>query len=135
MHNIRKYYKRIIMTMVILAGVVCAIYFFAVGQRMDAILSLLTVVAPASIWHSDYMESKKQHKQLISLQKKVDDYGMEIIEHPEWGYLITDPTEQYLIFGIRHDGSVDWSKGVPGPIRDSIDELRKRIEKLEKQKL
>ena len=67
-----KYCKRIIMTIVILAGIVCAIYFFVVSQYMDALLSLLTVVAPASIWHSDYMESKKQHKQLISLQKRID---------------------------------------------------------------
>ncbi len=122
------------MSIVIITGVVCAFYFFAIGNYMDAILSILTVVAPASIWHSDYVESKKQHKQLISLQERVESYGMKVIDNPEWIYAITD-AEDHFLFGIRQkDGSVDWGTGIPGPIREQLDKLNKRVGKLEIQK-
>ena len=77
-------------------------------------------------------ETEERKKQIIKLQEQLDNYGMKVIDSPEWGYLITDPTEKYLIFGIRHDGTIEWSKGIPEPIRVEIEALKKRIAELEK---
>lgn len=78
------------------------------------------------------IESQKQQRAFITLKDKVESLGMSVINHPEWEYLITDTTEKYLFFGIRHDGTVDWSKGIPGPIRDELEGLKKRIAAVEK---
>lgn len=78
-------------------------------------------------------EKEDRNKQFVLLQKQVKEYNMSVIDNPEWGYLITDSTGKYLIFGIRHDGSVDWSIGVPKPIEEELSKLRKRVEILEKK--
>ena len=41
--------------------------------------------------------------------------------------------EKRILFGIRRDGSVDWSIGVPGPIKKELDELKKEIAELKKK--
>ena len=42
-------------------------------------------------------------------------------DNPEWVYCITDGAKRVLA-GIRTDGSVDWMKGIPAPVRKYIDE-------------
>lgn len=42
----------------------------------------------------------------------------------EWFYVIVD-NENKILFGIKDDGSIDWSKGIPTPIKEHIDSIAK----------
>lgn len=44
------------------------------------------------------------------------------IESPEFIKLIVD-SENHFLFGIQLDGSIEWSKGIPAPIRAKLQEL------------
>lgn len=43
-------------------------------------------------------------------------------DNKEWAYLIKD-AEDHVLLGIQQDGSVEWSKGIPSPIRAKLNEL------------
>ncbi len=45
--------------------------------------------------------------------------------------MITDSVG-HILMGIKQDGSVDWSLGIPGPIRSELDTIKQRLTKLEK---
>lgn len=47
-------------------------------------------------------------------------------------WVITD-SEDHILLGIKRDGSVNWSVGVPEPIRKELEALKKRIAELEKK--
>ena len=65
------------------------------------------------------------------LKGKISVIG-EYVENPEWTWVVVD-AEDKILFGIKHDGSIDWSVGVPGPIREELKKLENRIKKLEKE--
>lgn len=44
------------------------------------------------------------------------------IESPEFIKAIVD-AEDHFLFGIQLDGSIEWSKGIPAPIRDKLQEI------------
>ena len=44
------------------------------------------------------------------------------IESPEFIHCIVD-SESHLLFGIQLDGSVEWGKGIPTPIKDKFEEI------------
>lgn len=44
------------------------------------------------------------------------------IESPEFIHCIVD-SDSHLLFGIQLDGSVEWGKGIPTPIKDKIQEI------------
>lgn len=44
------------------------------------------------------------------------------IESPEFIKVIVD-AEDHFLFGIRLDGSIEWSKGIPAPIRAKLEEI------------
>ena len=44
------------------------------------------------------------------------------IENPEFIHCILD-AEEHLLFGIQQDGSVEWGKGVPAPVKERIEEI------------
>ena len=44
------------------------------------------------------------------------------IESPEFLKLIVD-AENHVLFGIQLDGSIEWSKGIPAPIRAKLQEI------------
>lgn len=44
------------------------------------------------------------------------------IESPEFIKVIVD-VEDHFLFGIQRDGSVEWSKGIPTPIRAKLEEI------------
>ena len=77
--------------------------------------------------------SVKSMNRVVHLSDKVDSFGMEVIDNPEWIYLILDAEEKKL-FGIRKNGSIEWGAGIPTPIREKLDELQKRINILEIEK-
>lgn len=44
------------------------------------------------------------------------------IESPEFVHCIID-SDNHLLFGIQQDGSVEWGKGIPTPIKDKFQEI------------
>lgn len=44
------------------------------------------------------------------------------IESPEFIHCIVD-SENHLLFGIRLNGSIEWGKGIPTPIKDKMQEI------------
>ena len=120
------------MLLVVAAGVYIFIRSIHHNDVLTVLFSLLAVVVPVAVWISDSIENIKQQKRFYEFEKEVKDYGFEIVENPEWLKVEVD-AEQHILFGIKRDGSVDWSIGVPGPIKKELDDLDKRITELEKK--
>lgn len=62
----------------------------------------------------------------------MESHGFKIIDNPEWVWVVVD-AEDKILFGIRYDGSIDWSVGIPGPVNKEFEELKKRLAVLEKK--
>jgi len=78
-------------------------------------------------------EREERNKHVVTLQEKVNSFPMEFVDSPEWIYAITDAKE-HLLFGIkREDGSVEWSAGIPKPIKEKLDEIENDIRLLKTQ--
>lgn len=120
------------MLLVVAAGIYIFIRSIHNDDLLTALFSLFAVVVPVLVWISDSIENKKQQKKFDEFHKEVKNYGFEIIENPEWLTVEVD-AEKRILFGIRRDGSVDWSIGVPGPIKKELDELKKEIAELKKK--
>lgn len=117
--------KEWIMLAVVIAGICCMFISWSKGEGLLVVLSFLLSVVPATVWFSDYLE-------YLKLQKEVKELG-EWKDNPEWLQVYIDPEEKWL-FGIRKNGEVDWQLGVPKPIEEELNKLRKRIEDLEAKK-
>lgn len=57
----------------------------------------------------------------------VQDSPFRVIESPEFIKAITDSEDRFLC-GIQQDGSVEWSKGIPSPIRAKLQEIVRQIQ-------
>lgn len=57
----------------------------------------------------------------------VQDTPFRVIENPEFIKVITDSEDRFLC-GILQDGSVEWSKGIPAPIRAKLQEIVSQIQ-------
>lgn len=62
-----------------------------------------------------------------ALEKYVDDTFGKVSENEEYIRIYTD-SEGKLLWGIKVDGSVEWSKGVPYPVRQEIGKVRDDVE-------
>ena len=86
---------------------------------------------------AEYVKNAKEviegyAKKVEFLEEKIDGLG-KYVDNPEWIYAITDAKDHFL-FGIkRANGAIDWSVGIPGPIKKELDDLRKEIAELKKQ--
>lgn len=69
-------------------------------------------------------------KKVSSLEEKIHELGLRITENPEWLYVITD-TKDHILFGIKHDGSIEWGMGIPTPIRKEFEKFDVRIKDIE----
>ena len=118
------------MLLVVAAGVYIFIRSIHYDDKLTALFSLFAVVVPVVVWISDSIENKKQQKRFEEFEKEVKDYGFEVVENPEWLKVELD-AKQRILFGIKRDGSVEWSIGVPGPIKKELDSLDKRLTELE----
>lgn len=121
------------MLLVVAAGVYICIRSINQNDNLTTLFSLFAVVVPVSVWISDSIENSKRQKSFDEFKKEVKNYGFEVVENPEWLKVDVD-AEQHILFGIKRDGSVDWSIGVPGPIKKELDELRKEIAELKEKK-
>ena len=78
----------------------------------------------------DELQTKKFDKSNIaqelgdSEEKVVSQFALPFreIESPEFLKVIVD-AEDHVLFGIQLDGSVEWSKGIPAPIRAKLQEI------------
>lgn len=92
--------------------------------------SLQEMVNSLQIKYSDLqVKNNSIEQQYKVLQEKIDNLGLHITENPEWLYVITD-AKDHILFGIKRDGSIEWSVGVPRPVRNEIEQLKKVIENL-----
>ena len=126
-------WKHASMLLVVMAGVFIFIRSLQQGDELCAYFSLFAAVIPVVVWIFDSIENKKQQKRFEAFEKEVKDYGFDVINNPEW-LSVTVDKEQHILFGIKRDGSVEWSIGVPGPIREALEKLRNEIAELKKQK-
>lgn len=62
-----------------------------------------------------------QYKLENEIKESVDRIG-SYVENPEWARVYTD-AEGRVIWGIKQDGSIEWSKGIPTPIRKYVESL------------
>lgn len=119
-------FRHYLMLTVILAGVICFGYALIDKQYLVGISSFLTVFGPGFIWYLDDKESKRRQEQFMKLKDRVKSIEPNYVENPEWLWVVLDAAE-HILFGIKQDGSIDWSIGVPMPIKKEIDELKKEI--------
>lgn len=57
----------------------------------------------------------------------IQDTPFRVIESPEFLKAITDSEDRFLC-GIKPDGSVEWVKGIPSPIRAKLQEIVRQIQ-------
>lgn len=50
--------------------------------------------------------------------------GYKLMENENFIFAIMDEGEEHLLFGIAHDGSVVFDKGIPGEVQTRFDELK-----------
>ena len=112
-------------------GVFCMVITIIKGGDIIAVLASVWAIVPAAIWFFDFQDSQKLQQQVITLNCKIDDIGLEPIYNPEWMWVVTDSVG-HILMGIKQDGTVDWSLGIPGPIRNELDVIKQRLTKLEK---
>lgn len=67
-------------------------------------------------------------------EDNVQDTPFRVIESPEFLKAITDSEDRFLC-GIKPDGSVEWVKGIPSPIRAKLQEIVSQIINLQKTKV
>ena len=83
----------------------------------------------------DELQSKKFNKENIaqefgdSKDKVVSQFALPFreIESPEFIKVIVD-AEDHFLFGIQLDGSIEWGKGIPAPIRAKLQEIIKQCQ-------
>ena len=86
----------------------------------------------------DELASKKFNKENISQEfgdskdKVVSQFALPFreIESPEFVKAIVD-AEDHFLFGIQLDGSIEWGKGIPAPIRTKLQEIAEQILKID----
>jgi len=128
-----KYLRQALLLIVVIAGCYNLIASLQEGERISAVFSFLTVIIPVVVWIIDFLANKKQQRLYEEFEAEVRDYGFEIIDNPEWLKVEVD-AEQHILFGIKRDGSVEWSIGVPGPIKKELDKINQRLSILESEK-
>lgn len=128
-----KYLRQALLFIVVIAGCYNLIVSLQEGERISAVFSFLTVIIPVVVWIIDFLANKKQQQRYEEFEAEVRDYGFEIIDNPEWLKVEVD-AEQHILFGIKRDGSVEWSIGVPGPIKKELDKINQRLMILESEK-
>lgn len=99
-------------------------------DKMWLIAASQIIIGFALAWLG-YSDSKSKDEKIMILKKRVDDTGATIIENGQYLFVITDKVEHFL-FGIEKDGSVDWSKGIPRPIKNELDRINSEIENIKK---
>ena len=131
MHTMKDTIKNILMCVVLAGAIVFSYIAFRDGETLNGLGFILTACIPILIWFSDGRDNKKRDGKFQKLKNEVESHGLKLVENPEWIWVVVD-AEDKILFGIKHDGSIDWSVGVPTPIREEFEAQKKRIAELEK---
>lgn len=80
----------------------------------------------------DGVDSAKMPANLLATKEQLDEATKEfkVIHNSEYAFAIVDSNDLFL-FGIKLDGSVEWSKGIPSPIQESINAILSRIDSVD----
>ena len=88
------------------------------------ILGISQIVVGLSIAVQSFVAGKKE---ISDVNKRIDELGVRIIDSPEYLYAMVD-AEDHVLFCVRIDGTIDWTLGVPQPIRKELERLEKKID-------
>lgn len=84
---------------------------------------LLGISKDAEVWYAKGMsdETRTKFADIAARLKELD--GWQVTEDPKYMFLITDK-KRNRVFGITHDGTVEYDKGMSKEVRDRLAELR-----------
>lgn len=94
-------------------------------------LSITQLVIGLVLGLQSALESKRMHREMTKLTKRMDETGAKVIENPEYLFLLIDSVE-HILFSINKEGCVDWQKGIPKPINLELDTIKREIANIKK---
>ena len=96
-------------------------WLYAIEDAVHSIL--LGIEKDGTVWYAKGMsdETKKKFAEIADRLKEIG--GWQLREDPKYMFLITDK-KRNRVFGITHDGTVEYDKGMSKEVRDRLIELR-----------
>ena len=94
-------------------------------------LSITQIVVGLVLGFQSVLESKRVHREMTKLTKRMDETGAKVVENPEYLFLLIDSVE-HILFSINKEGCVDWQKGIPKPIKLELDTIKREIANIKK---
>ena len=104
--------------MVVVVSIVCSAWSLVYGTADTHLCVGLLIVGVIFVIYNWVAEVKKESR-IITLEGKTFVCDMKVIEKHEFIYVILDSNEKFL-FGIRQNGTVEWSGVIPLPINKII---------------
>jgi len=108
-----------------------AISFICYWMERNLWLSITQLVIGLVLGLQSALESKRMHREMTKLTKRMDETGAKVIENPEYLFLLIDSVE-HILFSINKEGCVDWQKGIPKPINLELDTIKREIANIKK---
>ena len=84
-----------------------AVSFVCYWMQGNLWLSVTQIVVGLVLGFQSVLESKRVHREMIKLTKRMDETGAKVVENPEYLFLLIDSVE-HILFSINKEGSVDW---------------------------
>ena len=102
-----------------------AVSFVCYWMQGNLWLSVTQIVVGLVLGFQSVLESKRVHREMIKLTKRMDETGAKVVENPEYLFLLIDSVE--ILFSINKEGCVDWQKGISKPIKLELDTIKRYI--------
>lgn len=103
-----------------------AVSFVCYWMQGNLWLSITQIVVGLVLGFQSVLESKRVHREMTKLTKRMDETGAKVVENPEYLFLLIDSVE-HILFSINKEGCVDWQKGIPKPIKLELDTIKRDI--------
>lgn len=91
------------------------------------LLVISQVVIGLSLAVQSFISGKNAKREISDVHKRIDELGFRIIDSPEYLYAMVD-AEDHVLFCVRTDGTIDWTLGIPHPIKKELERLETKIE-------
>lgn len=108
-----------------------AVSFICYWMERNLWLSITQFVIGLVLGFQSALESKRMHSKMEKLTKRIDETGAKLVDDPEYVYSLVDSVE-HVLFSIDYEGSVDWQKGIPKPIKLELDSIKRDIANIKK---
>lgn len=102
-----------------------AVSFVCYWMQGNLWLSITQIVVGLVLGFQSVLESKRVHREMTKLTKRMDETGAKVVENPEYLFLLIDSVE--ILFSINKEGCVDWQKGISKPIKLELDTIKRYI--------